>query len=428
MALTKKAIDSFSYRGPGRDIRWDTDGVAGFGVRINPGGSKTYIIKYRLPGSRQTHLFSIGKHGTWTVQQARQRAKALLVGVDSGVDPKAPTMADEGSTLEEFAPLFLDHIRTRGRSSIGEMQRRIYKWLVYHPEFSPHICTKCKKKQQQTLGPCNRETCDGTTEPDAKPSLGTKDLKAITTPMVVRLHERIGKTAKYEANRVLNLLSQMLVQSRKQVEGMKDHDNPCEDVDTFEEEERIGYLTVPDLVKLKAALEDEPAWLSGLIRFYIASGLRKGELLSLPWGAIHLNSDEGAFLDVEKTKNGRKLKLALTDEMVKILLSIPRTSETWVFPSPVDPAKHREDFRRHWNRIRDKAGLQEFTIHDLRRTTGSLMASAGVSLYQIGQVLNHSSSAVTKVYARLSRDSQREALETMSGVLDEAFGDLQLEA
>jgi hypothetical protein len=35
---------------------------------------------------------------------------------------------------------------------------------------------------------------------------------------------------------------------------------------------------------------------------------------------------------------------------------------------------------------------------------------------------------MTKVYARLSRDSQREALETMSGVLDEAFGDLQLEA
>ena len=82
MALTKKAIDSFSYRGPGRDIRWDTDsgtdtvqGGPGFGVRVNRGGSKTYVIKYRLSGSRKTKLLSIGKHGTWTVQQARQWAK-----------------------------------------------------------------------------------------------------------------------------------------------------------------------------------------------------------------------------------------------------------------------------------------------------------------------------------------------------------------
>jgi integrase len=429
MALTKKAIDSFSYRGPGRDVRWDgTDGVPGFGVRVNRGGSKTYVIKYRLSGSRKTKLLSIGKHGTWTVQQARQRAKELLVGVDSSVDPKAPSMADEGTTLEEFGPVFLDHMRARDTKSIGEMQRRIYKWFAYHPEFSPHICTTCDKKQQQTLGDCNRKGCDGVTEPVHKPTLGSKDLKAITTPMVVKLHERIGKSGRVEANRVVKLLSQMFSKSEKLVEGMQGEPNPCKDVDRFKEKSRTRYFDVQELVRLRAALEDEPAWLSAMIRFYLASGLRKVELLSLPWSAIHLNSAEGAFLDVSATKNGRDLKLALTDDMVQILLSIPRTSERWVFPSPVNPERHLEDFRRHWRRVRSKADLSDGTIHDMRRTTGSLMAQAGVSLHAIAEVLNHSSTEVTKIYARLSRDSQREALETMSGVLDEAFGELQLEA
>ena len=427
MALTKRAIDSFVHDGRVRDIRWDgTDGVPGFGVRINPGGTKTFVFQFRW--GKERPLLKIGLFGTFTLQQARAKARELNVSVANGIDPKSPLKASDGTTMEEFAPLFLDHMRARDTKSIGEMQRRIYKWFAYHPEFSPHICTTCDKKQQQTLGDCNRKGCDGVTEPVHKPTLGSKDLKAITTPMVVKLHERIGKSGRVEANRVVKLLSQMFSKSEKLVEGMQGEPNPCKDVERFKEKSRTRYFDVQELVRLRAALEDEPAWLSAMIRFYLASGLRKVELLSLPWSAIHLNSAEGAFLDVSATKNGRDLKLALTDDMVQILLSIPRTSERWVFPSPVNPERHLEDFRRHWRRVRSKADLSDGTIHDMRRTTGSLMAQAGVSLHAIAQVLNHSSTEVTKIYARLSRDSQREALETMSGVLDNAFRKPKLEA
>jgi integrase len=428
VALTKRAIDSFTHDGRSRDIRWDgVDGVPGFGVRVNPSSTKTFVFQYRW--GRERPLFKIGVYGRdFTLQQARAKARELNVSVANGIDPRAPLKASEGSTLGDFAPVFLDRMRTRGRKSIGEMERRTYKWLVYHPKFSPHICPKCDKQQQQILGPCNRQGCDGVTKPVHKPTLGRKDLKAITTPTVVKLHEKIGKHGHYEANRVLHLLSQMFSQSEKRVEGMKGHPNPCKDVDLFKEESRTRYFDMQELVRLRAALEDEPAWLSAMIRFYLASGLRKGELLSLPWSAIHLNSAEGAYLDVSQTKGGRSHRLALTDDMIKILLSIPRTSEKWVFPSPQQPTEHLADFKRHWKRIRAKADLSDGRIHDLRRTTGSLLAQNGVSLHHIAQVLNHSSTEMTKVYARLSRDSQREALETMSGVLDEAFGDLQLGA
>ena len=61
MALTKKRIDSFKWDGRSRDIRWDgKDGVPFFGVRCNPGGSKTFMVEYRLPGNRKKTLYSIG--------------------------------------------------------------------------------------------------------------------------------------------------------------------------------------------------------------------------------------------------------------------------------------------------------------------------------------------------------------------------------
>ena len=81
-----------------------------------------------------------------------------------------------------------------------------------------------------------------------------------------------------------------------------------------------------------------------------------------------------------------------------------------MFPGPgacghlVEPAKA-------WQRIRRRANLTDARIHDLRRTLGSWLASAGYSLPLIGKALNHSQPATTAIYARLDLDPVREALE-----------------
>ena len=65
---------------------------------------------------------------------------------------------------------------------------------------------------------------------------------------------------------------------------------------------------------------------------------------------------------------------------------------------------HLEDPKRAWNKIRKKANLKNFRLHDLRRTRGSWMAIAGASQYVIGKALNHKSHKSTAIYARLSLD------------------------
>ena len=53
--------------------------------------------------------------------------------------------------------------------------------------------------------------------------------------------------------------------------------------------------------------------------------------------------------------------------------------------------------------------VEHCTIHDLRRTTGSHAAIAGVSLHLVGAMLGHTSQRATGRYARLSQDALREA-------------------
>jgi integrase len=389
MALTKREIDSFTHDGRSMDFRSDgIGGVPNFGVRVFPSGAKSFVLGYRLPHSRNQRWLTVGKVGVFSIQQARKEAARILAEIGHGIDPKAPAKA-EGITLEGFAPIFMGDMRTRGMRTTGEMERRINKHLV--------------------------------------PSLGKKYLADIKRADIARLHSAIGKKAKVEANRVAQLIKTML--SRAEMLGYTEEGtpNPCRGLKLYKETSRARYLDDRELFRLREALAEEPVHIQALIRLLLFSGLRKSELLSLPWDAVKINHPEGDHIDVTQTKNGRPLRLALTGEMRETLMSIPtRVHSKWVFPSPVRTNHHINDFKRDWKRIRERAELGDVTVHDLRRTCGSLMAQGGVPIEAISQVLNHSNSDVTRIYARMSEDTQRSALEVASNKVAAVLGELSL--
>src|SRR5690606_24201706 len=91
--------------------------------------------------------------------------------------------------------------------------------------------------------------------------------------------------------------------------------------------------------------------------------------------------------------------------------SLPRQlGHAYVFPG------HRTgqpfvNISKPWRRIRSRAGLEHVTLHDLRRTVGSWLATGGTSTAIVGKVLGHASPAATKIYARIADDAARAALE-----------------
>ena len=152
------------------------------------------------------------------------------------------------------------------------------------------------------------------------------------------------------------------------------------------------------------------------MRLYLFVALRKTELLRARWSDVDLEAREWR---IPNTKGGKAHVVPLPEPAVAILEALPRTLDNpHVFPGRKRGA-HLVNIDKSWRRVRRAAGMQDVTLHDLRRTVASWIASAGTSLAIVGQVLGHAPGDVkaTAIYARLQRSAAREALESHASAL-----------
>jgi integrase len=75
--------------------------------------------------------------------------------------------------------------------------------------------------------------------------------------------------------------------------------------------------------------------------------------------------------------------------------------------------------QRTWERIRKKAGIPEFRIHDLRHSIASFMIKNGVSLFELSKLLGHKSINTTMRYAHLA-DKELVGVTNKGGKMFEA--------
>ena len=87
-ALTKRIIDALQPTDKPW-IAWD-DKLTGFGVRIHPSGTKSFIVNYRTgDGGRKApnKRVVIGRYGKTTPNQARRLARKILGQFAGDADP-----------------------------------------------------------------------------------------------------------------------------------------------------------------------------------------------------------------------------------------------------------------------------------------------------------------------------------------------------
>ena len=97
--------------------------------------------------------------------------------------------------------------------------------------------------------------------------------------------------------------------------------------------------------------------------------------------------------------------MALSDLAMEILDSLPRfVEESFVFPSPINPAKPVSGFVHAKQKVLDfMASPEPWRLHDLRRTCCSGMAKLGVAPHVADKVLNHTSGTIKGVAASVRR-------------------------
>jgi integrase len=142
------------------------------------------------------------------------------------------------------------------------------------------------------------------------------------------------------------------------------------------------------------------------------TGFRKSEILSLIWGNVDFRN---RLIRVEAgyAKNGEACGVPMNEVLTQTLqASKLRQSSGMVFCNRKGQPYRDPDSAfatAVW-----RAGITEFTFHDLRHTFASRLVMAGVDLATVKELMGHRHITMTLRYAHLTPGHKRLAVEALS--------------
>ena len=368
MKLTIKAIKSFKYAG-GWDVRWD-DVVTGLGLRIYPSGKKAFVLSYRAGGRKR--LMALGPFGVLTVEQARDLARKHLFAVRDGADPlEGKRREAQGQTFGDLAAGYIERHAKVHKKTWTEDERRLRQ----------HIPSVWRNRRADRIMRAD----------------------------VSSLHSKIGADRPYEANRLLSLLHLLFRLGAQWGFVEESAPNPASGIKRFKETKRKRWVRPSELPALAQAIDKEPnVYVRAALWLYLLTGLRKRELLQARRDDIDWDR---AQLRLPDTKSGEEQWIALSAPTIAILQATPELPDNPYILPGAKQGHHLVNIEKPWYRIREAAGLDDVRLHDLRRSVGSWLSESGIDLNTIKDALRHANVSTTLIYAQLSADPARAAME-----------------
>ena len=377
--LTKRFIGTLKPRG-GDLFAWDSE-LKGFGLRMKPSGTASYLVQYRTPQGRTRRLV-FAKIGTLAPEEARAKARRLLADVEAGSDPSAQRReARKALTVTQLCELYMEAARaglvmTRFRkpkraSTIAIDEGRISRHIV--PLIGQRIASELRRTDVQRMADA---IASGKTA-------GTFETKAHA-----RVHVAGGAGT---AARVAELLGGIWSWAERR--GLVSGPNPARGVETHRGEAKDRVLSKNELASLGKALreyEGRSPMACAAIRLSALTGLRRQETVGLQWREIDF---DGSCLRLAETKTGRSTR-PIGKKAVEHLRALPRLRYGWLFPNRNGTGS--ADLKKSIAAIFDAAGLKDARSHDLRRTFASIAAELDYGDATIAELLGHARRGVTE--------------------------------
>ena len=177
--------------------------------------------------------------------------------------------------------------------------------------------------------------------------------------------------------------------------------NPMDGTDRIKYTRNNGRaLTLDEQRHFIELLTDNPR--KPLYLFYLLSGVRCSEALSLSWSDIDYHRKQ---IHIHGTKTPQADRsIPLFPQINAILDEIPR-GQRIIFPYTSYSVKS------HFGRLKRKHGLT-FRLHDLRHTFATRCIESGISIFTVSKWLGHTSINTTaKIYAHILSDFERQEVE-----------------
>ena len=316
-------------------VIWD-DRLTGFGVRVSPGGVKSFFVQYRNGEGRRTdrnRKLTLGRYPGLSPGAARKQAQALLGRARDGRDPsRERALARELPRVGEAVEAWL------GTRNVSDASLQLYR----------------RSAEVWLKGWLGRRLDDVTRE-----------------DVALRFAEVTERHGRMKANQGVWVLGAAYRRSVVDHPGLR---NP---VERWKHAGGRAHRLERRRIEHPAVLL--PAWERGIcegvrrpevqdfFRFGLYTGMRRGEVLALRWDRVALG--EGRFR-VDETKGDECLELPVTRQLAALLArrweARPSGAEpAWVFASPASPEQPLSRPDSYYRAIARHGG-KPFWYHALR--------------------------------------------------------------
>jgi integrase len=383
MKLTETKLAGLKLEQGETDKIFFDDQIPGFGVRMREGGSRKFVLHYRIGGKQRR--YTIGTPSTaLTLQVARQRANKALLDVADGKDPAAQKATAKVEAENSFKSVADDYIEfLKRRMAAGDLKPRSYV------EIERHLLKHFKPLHPLVIGSITRATVAARLREIAKGN-GTGAADRTRSNVSTFFGWAIGEGI-CESN---------------PVDGTNRHSE-------YVERERSLILDgeKPNYDELIAVWKGAPDSEYGkIVRLLILTLCRRDEIGSLERAEI---DKEGRLIRLPgpRTKNGREHVVPLSDAAMAVLDTIDvREGRDLVFGSGKGGYAGWSKSKKEMDEaVKIK---KPWTLHDLRRTGRTGLGILGVAPHVAEAVLNHLPPKLVRTYDRNAYEREkRQALD-----------------
>ncbi len=389
--LTETAIRKAVAKGvePGKkhSMLWD-EAPVGLGLKLRPTGSHSWIFVYRPKGvgrAGASRTVTLGPLASIDLATARAAASKIVAKIIDGADPAQDVRLEKTREKRIMS------------SVIDEYEQAMKRRRLVN-------ATQVASALKRGLSGLMAREVDGLTRADV-------------VDQIEKLEVDKPGAASYLRTNARTLLEWCVSRGYAPYNVMAGLKRPkATRAERLTDGARTGRaLKDGEIVKVWTACEAFSTF-GGLVRAGLLTAMRRNELSGLKWADV---KSDRIVIEAARAKTGVQHEVPITTALRALLNAQPRTKSPLVFGSMKKVGAEMSGWSKMLPRLTKAAGV-DFTLHDLRRTTRTLMSRLGVSEDAAELAIGH---ARADLIARYNRDEAWEArVDAFSKVSDHISG------
>ena len=379
----------------------DRDGLY---VSVSTAGTITFRYDYRINGRRET--LTIGKYGADGINLAEARERLMIARkqVSEGISPATEKRAE--------------------RNKIRNADR----FCVFAEKYLADV----------QLADSTKALRVATYERDIKDTFGNRLMTEITADEIRSHCEKIKErgapsTAIFVRDLIANVYRYAIQRGHKFANPADEIANSS--IATFKKRERV--LTPREIKLFFNTLEETQSdfALKKAVKFILLTMVRKGELVNATWDEVDFKNKVWT-IPAERMKAKRAHNVYLSEQAIDLIVAFQIYSEGSPYLLPGRINRRQPIANSSLNRVitncikfinKDEQRIDDFTVHDLRRTGSTLLHEMGFNSDWIEKSLAHEQQGVRAVYNKAEYAEQRkEMMQQWANQVDEWINDNSL--